>query len=703
MAHASFKIIPGVDTTKTPALNEAAISQSQLIRFQPDRTLGGLVQKLGGWTKYPSATSPSTNSVTRALWAWGDINNNSYLAVGNEGSVSGGALQVVASGSFLDLTPTYFTQSVTVDFSTVFGSNRVTVKITGAGINQFDTIWLKTQVSVGGLILFDKYQVYNLSPASADSFYIYATDVLGNPQYATATVNNGGIVPQFTTTAASGNVTVTFPNHNYAAQETFPCLISTSVGGLIMNGNYEVYQVIDANNFVVINRNLATSATSAYMNGGNAYFYVYSGAGPQLFGSGYGVGAYGAGTYGYGSTITGITGTKLQAVDWTLENWGEDLIACPYGGSIYFWSPATNFPTAQVIPDAPPVNNGAFVAMPQRQIMAWGSSYTGISDPMQIRWSDVGTINVWKPNITNQAGGYRIPRGSRIVQGLQGPQQALFWTDLGLWAGQYIGPTDVYGFNELATGCGLIGRKAAGVVNGVAYWMGQSQLFEYGGGGSPTPIVCPIWDVVFQELDRNYVDNIRFSGNSRFGEVAWYFPINGSGGVPTNYIKYNYLLRQWDYGILTRTAWINESVLGPPIGATFLDESGKSFLVQHETSNDAVNANGQPIAMDTYFETGFFVLSEADVKMFIDQIWPDMKWSLYNGTQSANVLLTFYVADYAGQTPTEYGPFTVTQATTFVTPRFRGRLVSIKIESNDIGSFWRLGNIRYRVQPDGRF
>jgi hypothetical protein len=107
--------------------------------------------------------------------------------------------------------------------------------------------------------------------------------------------------------------------------------------------------------------------------------------------------------------------------------------------------------------------------------------------------------------------------------------------------------------------------------------------------------------------------------------------------------------------------------------------------------------------MDSYFQTGYFVLSEADVKMFIDQVWPDMKWGYYGGTQGANILLTFYVTDYAGQTPTVYGPYTLTQATTYVTPRFRGRLVSIRIESNDIGSFWRLGNFRYRLQPDGRF
>jgi hypothetical protein len=107
--------------------------------------------------------------------------------------------------------------------------------------------------------------------------------------------------------------------------------------------------------------------------------------------------------------------------------------------------------------------------------------------------------------------------------------------------------------------------------------------------------------------------------------------------------------------------------------------------------------------MNSSFQTGYFTLAEGDVKTFIDQVWPDMKWGYFNGTQGANVLMTFYVTDYPGSTPIEYGPYTLTQATEYITPRFRGRLVSIKLESNDIDSFWRIGNIRYRFQPDGKF
>jgi len=251
----------------------------------------------------------------------------------------------------------------------------------------------------------------------------------------------------------------------------------------------------------------------------------------------------------------------------------------------------------------------------------------------------------------------------------------------------------VYSFNEIGTGCGLIGRRAATSMGGTVYWMGPSQFFKLSSNGVE-PIRCPVWDVIFQDIDTDFVDNIRIAPNSRFGEVSWFYPTIGSSGQPTKYVKYNILLDCWDFGSLSRTAWINESVLGPPIGASGSD----NFIFQHEVSK---NADGNP--MTSSFQTGYFVLSEADIKMFIDQIWPDMKWGYYDGVQSANVRLTFYVTDYPGQTPLQYGPFNMTQAVTFITPRFRGRLVSVKLESSDIDSWWRIGNLRYRYQPDGRY
>ena len=760
MPHAALKLQPGVDQTKTPALNEAAISVSQLVRFVPDRTLGGLVQKLGGWAKY---IPTSAGSIVRNLWAWEDTNANSYLAIGAEGkspivvtgasgngttvtltytgpftfvtglhivvsgmnpsayngtyaitastntSVSfasattaafvsggtitggGGTLLVATNGGVNDITPQTLTGNVAVSFTTVAGSNQVLITVAGSTAQNVDAFEIQTQVSVGGIVLFGLYQCY---VNTSNDFYIYAYDVTGAAALATTSVT-GGAVPSYTTTSGFSTITVTLNNHGYAIGETFPALVATTVGGITVYGNYTVLSAPSANTFTIQGSVLATSAATVSENSGLLHYIFYRGIGSTYGAGGYGAAGYGLGGYGTGtnSPNAAITGTPINATDWCLDNWGQILIANPLNGPIYQWDPSSGDVIAQVIPEAPPVNAGCFVAMPQRQIVAWGSTATGIGDPLLIRWCDVNNYNDWTATLVNQAGSYRIPKGSRIVQCIQGPQQGLVWTDLGIWAMQYAGPPYVYQFNELGNGCGLIGRRAAGSVNGVVYWMGQSQFYRLGGNGVE-PIACPVWDVAFQDLDTTQLDKIRVAPNSRFGEISWYYPTQGNNGEISHYVKYNFILNQWDYGTLGRTAWINESVLGPPIGA----DPSTTFIYQHETSPDA---DGQP--MDSYFQTGYFVITEANEKMFIDQVWPDMKWGYYGGVQSANVLLTFYVTDYPGQTPITYGPYTLTQATTYITPRFRGRLVAIKIQSNDIGSWWRLGNIRYRMQPDGRY
>jgi hypothetical protein len=684
MPHAALKLIPGVDQNRTLALNEAALSTSNLIRFVPDRQGIGLPQKLGGWTKFYSG---SVGSVIRALWAWEDINGRSWLGVGSEES-----LDVILNGALQNITPQTTTVNIAVSFSTTLGSAIVTIDATGSNLDAYDVVDIRTQVSIGGLILFGKYQVI---PVTANQFQIQAVDVLGNPEYATSTVAApGGAVPLFNVTSGSASIQVTLNNHGLQAGDTFPVLVSTTVGGIAISGNYTVLSspVPTTNTFYITGQNTASSTTSGSENSGNVQMIYYNGVGPVAANSGYGVGGYGTGGYGSGVVSPSGAGTPITATDWALDNWGEIFVSCPLNGPIYTWSPSDNSPIAAVIANAPVANSGMVVAMPQRQIVAWGSTFNGIQDFLLIRWCDVDDYTTWAAQVTNQAGSFRIPKGSKIVQCIQGPQQTLVWTDLGLWAMQYVGPPYVYQFNEIGTGCGLIGRKAAASMGGVIYWMSQSQFFKLSGSGVE-PVRCPVWDVIFQDLDTSNLDKIRIAPNSNFGEIAWYYPTKSNGGEVSHYVKYNVLLDQWDFGALGRTAWINQSVLGPPIGA-----GTNYYIYQHETSTDA---DGQ--AMDSYFQTGYFAMTEADVKIFVDQIWPDMKWGYYGGSQNAQVQITFYVTDYAGQTPITYGPYTMTQATTYITPRFRGRLTSIKIESNDIGSWWRIGAIRYRLQIDGKF
>ena len=696
MPHASIKFVPGADVNETPALNESGISQTQLVRWIYDRKQGAIIQKLGGWTKFYA--NPTT-MVVRALAAWEDTQGNAHLAYGTETGGGSAQLGVVTSGTGLDVTPRLTADDITAAAVAVSGSSLVTITdATTSGITLYDTVYIATHIAVGGLVLFGQYATDPDGFIGATSYTIQAVDALGSPKAATSN-SSSPVLPLFTTVASNPSVTVTLPNHGYTTDSEFPVLLSTTVGGATFFGHYPVQTVVDANNFTITANTVPTASTTGRLNGNLAHYIYGFGVGAVPGGTGYGIGGYGRGGYGVGTATAPAVGTAIDATDWTLDNWGEILIACPVRTEvgpkyqpIYQWDPESGAPTATIIPEAPPVNDGVFVAMPQRQIVAWGSTFNGIQDPLLLRWCDVGNYSVWAGTVTNQAGSYRIAKGSRIVGCLQTPQQGLIWTDIGVWAMQYTGPPYVYALNEIGAGCGLIGRKAMGTINGSVFWMGPSQFFTLGANGVE-PVPCPIWDVIFQDLDQTQPDKIRCAVNSRFGEITWYYPTIGSGEVNA-YAKFNILLNAWDFGTLGRSAWIDQSVLGPPIGA---DPTTK-YLYQHETSPDA---DGQP--MLSSFQSGYAALSDGDQKMYIDQVWPDMKFGYYGGTQGASVSLTFYVADYPGDVPKTYGPYQITSDVAFISPRFRGRLVSVGLASSDAGSFWRLGNIRYRVKPDGVF
>jgi len=595
MPHQALKLIPGVDQNRTLALNEAAISNTNLVRFIPDRQGLGLVQKLGGWTKF---VTENIGSTPRALWAWEDTNNNAWLGVGAESSLS-----AIVDGGVLDITPQTTTANISVSFNTTAGSDIITIDATGSGLDAYDVVDIRTQVSVGGLVLFGLYQVY---PVSSDQFQIHATDFYGNPVYATGPVPGGGAVPVFDVTSGSAVVTVTLADHGFVVGDTFPILVSTNVGGLDLYGNYIVSSVTSSDEFTFNAKNSADTNDTQSENGGDVQFIYYNGVGPAPINAGYGHGGYGTGGYGAGSVSPSIPGTPITAQDWTLDNWGEIFISNPLNGPVYNWSPTQNNPIATVIPTAPSVNAGVLVAMPQRQIIAWGSTFNGIQDQLLIRWTDVDNYTSWAGTVTNQAGSFRLSKGSKIVECIQGPQQTLVWTDLGVWSMQYVGPPYVYQFNEIGTGCGLIGRKAAASMNGVVYWMGQSQFFRLGGGGVE-PITCPIWDVIFQDLDTNNLNKIRVAPNSRFGEISWYYPTTSSNGEIAKYVKYNIILNQWDFGTLSRTAWINESVLGPPIGG-----APNGFIYQHR--NVAI---GVLYCQFSYVIVNIHVNSETNMSYFV--------------------------------------------------------------------------------------
>lgn len=699
MGHAILKLSPGVDVNDTPALNEAGVASCNLIRYTYAPVEGALVQKLGGWTRFFPNTMAA---IVRALVAWQDLNEVPHLAFGtqNIGSTGHAQLGVITNGSLRDITPQTTLSVQTPQISVTAGSSTVTVTDpVVTNLTSFDSVYIQAQLAIGGIVL---YGVYPIIKDTTTTYQITAIDILGAPEAATST-STTAVTAEFDTANGSNAVLVTLADHGYAAGSTFPVLISTVVGGITFFGNYIVQSVQSANTFTILGSNTAIATTSGFMNGGDAAYLYSLDPGAGSLATGYGVGGYGDGPYGGSSESGGAVGTPIAATDWTLDYWGEILLACPINGSlfqsIFAWDPLSGDAVATAIPQAPPVNDGFLVAMPQRQVVAWGSTATGIQDPLLINWCDVNNFNSWIATVVNQAGSYRIPRGSKIVGAIQGPTQIIVWTDIDIWAMQYIGTPNIYGFNEIGTGCGLIARKAGISYNGVVYWMGPSQFYMLAAptattAGGVVPLQCPVWDAIFQNLDQSNLQKIRIAANSRFNEITWYYPTLTSGGEVAAYVKYNTQLGVWDYGALARSAWTDQSVLGPPIGA----DPNSLYLYQHETSPDA---DGQ--AMASYFRTGFAAIGDGESMTFVDQVWPDMKFGTFGGMANATLNLTFYGANYPNGPVTVNGPFAYTQSLTYLTLRVRNRLISLQIGSDDVGSFWRIGAMRYRFAPDGRF
>ena len=675
MPFGTVKLQPSVKTELTPTLNEAGISASNLIRFQ-----NGLPQKLGGWNTYYSGSL--VTNMPRALCAWEDLNANYHLGVATDANVA-----VITSGIAQDVSPQSTTTNNAVSFSTTATSNVVSITDTSSNTTIYDVIILNTPVSVGGLVLYGPYSINTVTNANQYTILAAAN--------ATSTVTNGGAVPQFTTTNGSSTVSVTLANHGYSVGSTFPVALTVTIGGLTLYGFYTVSSVSSSSVFAFNAANQATSSTSAYINGGNAqivYWITPVQSSPAI---GYGQGGYGQGGYGTGYVASTHYGTPVADSTYSLANWGKTLITNPSGYGVFAWSPDSGLRGSQLIVNAPTAATGLFIAMPEQQIVVYGASTYGINDPMLVAWCDNGNYNTWTAAVSNQAGTFRLTRGSKIVGGLQGPQQALLWTDLGCWAMQYVGYPLVYGFNEIAQGCGLIAKDAVGVLGPVVYWMSQKGFFMYA-NGAVSQLPCDVWDVIFQNLNTNYAYKIKAAPNSQFGEIAWHFTSKAGGGVENDtYVKFNPSTNSWDYGSLNRSCWIDQSVLGSPLAGTYV--GGTYYVVQHEMTNDA---NG--VAMTPSFQTGYFMLSDGEEKVFIDYMIPDFKYQFYGTSTGASVQVTLYSVNFPGDTPTQYGPYTVTNTSTSINLRARGRYFAMKFSSSDLGTWWRIGGVKFRFAQDGR-
>jgi hypothetical protein len=486
----------------------------------------------------------------------------------------------------------------------------------------------------------------------------------------------------YTTTQGSAAVNVNIAGHGASAGDFFEALTAQTANGVTIAGEYTVASVVDVNNFTITAANPAT-ASGSFGSGTQWQLLLPVGQQDTVFLAGYGTGGYGQGPYGIGTASIFATLCRL----WFIDNWGEFMLAAPQNLGIYQWQPSSGTATrASVLTNAPLFNAFMLVAVPQQQVVALGAETGGTQDPLLIRWSDVGNNTSWTATATNQAGSYRLPRGSKIIGGLAAQLSIMVWTDEGLWLMQYIGPPLVYSFTQVGQKCGLIAPKAAAATPGGFFWMDPGfNIYAYGGAVEPVP--CLVRDRIFGNCNPAQTNKIFAAVNTQFNEVAWYYPSLNASEIDS-YVKYNYVERLWDYGSLARTAWEDRGAFALPMAT-----DPNSFLYNHETG---VDADGMP--MDCFAQTGYLALGEGDQFMTVKEIVPDFN------TFAGQLALSVLTLDHPNSdAPVQAGPFPVAAgATANVTLKARGRGAALRLESNMLGGNFRLGDLRARIAASGR-
>ena len=529
--------------------------------------------------------------------------------------------------------------------------------------------------------------------------YVYSE---GNFFDATPQRSTADITSVFTTTNASSLVTVNHSSHG-ATEGDFVTISSTSaatagISAAIMDDEHEIQSITDTNNYII---DVGTNATSAVSttNDCTVTYEITAGRDRALSGYGWGTGTWdSAQTWDTPNTSDSVT---IGLRNWNLDNWGEDVIALDIDAGIYNWDTSGGISTASnvasAITNAPTKTKFMIVSNPDRHLICFGTETTigttSTQDPMFIRWSDQDDFNSWTASATNSAGSQRVTGGSKIVTAVSTRGQILFLTDTSAHGMSFIGAPFTFGFQKLGTNCGAVSPHCAVDISGIIYWMSSDGFYMFDGTVRKMP--CSVEDFVFDNIDTTQLEQVYAGSNSAFGEVIWFYCSTASNQID-RYVIFNYQEKLWYTGSLDRSTWIDSGTYPLPYATEY--DGTDSLLYVHESGTDDDGST-----MTSFIESGDFDVGDGDQMMFVKKGIQDFK------DQVGNVNISLKSRYYPTDTQTTKGPFYLSTTTQRFNPRTRGRQVAVRIESNGyngssndaLSENWRLGTLRFEVQPDG--
>jgi hypothetical protein len=493
----------------------------------------------------------------------------------------------------------------------------------------------------------------------------------------------------------------------------------------------KLFQVTGITSTTVFTITQSTAATGTVATGGSIDVNPYENVGPaeQSYGYGWGTDTWGAGGWGEASSAQDVI---LEPGLWSLDNFGQVLIATIANGKTFTWNAGAATPlTVRASTSTsgfettsnPTATRLTLVSPTTRHLCHFGTETTigdtTTQDDMFIRFSDQENINLYTQTAVNTAGSFRLQDGTRIVGALKAKETILVWTDNALYTMKYVGAPFTFGFEQVGTNCGLIGKNAAIEIDGVAYWMSSNGFFLF--DGTVKSMACSVEDYVFNQIDTTKGQQVAAGIDNLHTEVIWYYT-STSSDFNDQYVVYNYGETAmnggntvWYIGTEARTSWI-DAVIYPNPFATKYDSTatgtfpvivgedglGQTTYFEQHVGTDQVNPDGSTTAVTSYIKSFDFDLkldgTDGEIFLAMRRFIPDFK------NLQGDVQVTLAVKRYPSQsdTVTSLSPFTITTSTTKVDTRARGRYCNIKIENDSISEDWRFGTLNLDLQPDGR-
>lgn len=523
------------------------------------------------------------------------------------------------------------------------------------------------------------------------------------PLRATVTLTN-----PFETTSGSPIVVVTDANSGYTDGDFVTYSGASAVGGLTLNGEYQITLTTTLNEYTI---DAGSAASSSATGGGTvtAAYQINVGTAFAIPLTGWGASSWGSGTWGVGATST--ESIRL----WSQSNFGEDLVFGPRNGPMYYWDATSGITTRAVelstlggASDVPTSQKLIEISDINRFVFAFGANEfgTAIVNPMLVRWSDQGSVVNWTPSATSQAGFLTLSRGTEIIASKQARQEVLVWTDAALYSMQYVGAPVVWSAQLVGENISTASQNCVAYANGVAYWMGKDKFYKY--DGRTQPLRCDLRKFIFNDFNEQQYDQVFAGTNESYHEVWWFYCSTDQTNID-RYVVYNYLEDIWYYGTMARTAWLDSGLRGNPLAATYTYN-----LVNHEEGVDD-NETGTTAPIHAFVASAEFDLEDGHQFAFIWRILPDIRFDgSTTGSPSATMTLLPLANSGSGynsplseggsnsRTITRTAVLPVEEYTGQIYTRVRGRQLAMKVESTGEGVTWQLGAPRIDMRPDGR-